>query len=93
MAPDKDLHDSFENPEGSEASLTTKVIFGNITIYELPMRIGDNPAVSSGAPIRLGGKPVSVWTTDLDSYEAVQVGRRRKKRDELIISARSRAKR
>ena len=83
-----------ENPAANDGTtLTTRVIFGDITIYELPMRIGDNPAVSAGAPIRLGGKPLNVWKTDIDSFEAVQVGRRRKKRDEMIISARSRAKR
>ena len=37
---------------------TGRILFGDVTVYELPLRIGDNPAVSSGAPIRVGGRPI-----------------------------------
>ena len=48
-----------------------------ITIIEFPMVIGDNPSVSSGAPVQIGWVPQGIFTINLDVYEHFQRGNRR----------------
>ena len=46
-----------------------QVSFGELTIREYPMVLGDHPNVSSGAPIQLGWKPQAEVTHNLELYE------------------------
>jgi hypothetical protein len=45
------------------------VHFGDITIQEYPMELGDNPACSCGVPITIGWEPQSTFISDLEAYE------------------------
>jgi hypothetical protein len=66
------------------SSKSQRVAFANdITIIEFPMMIGDNPSVSSGAPIQIGWVPQSTITRNLDMYEHFREGKRR--HDEKLI--------
>lgn len=47
----------------------SKVAFDDITIYNFPIDIGDNPACREGCPIRLGDKLIWKSKVDLNSYE------------------------
>jgi hypothetical protein len=59
------------------SSKSQRVAFANdITILEFPMMIGDNPSVSSGAPIQIGWVPQSTITRNLDMYEHFREGSR-----------------
>jgi hypothetical protein len=69
-----------------------RVTFANdITIIEFPMVIGDNPSVSSGAPVQIGWVPQTIITRNLDLYEHLRQFSRRPRRKELILKAPQRA--
>jgi hypothetical protein len=59
-----------------------QVRFGDLTIREYPMELGEHPCCSAGAPVQLGWKPQSVSMRNLDLYEFV---RERRGRKELAI--------
>ena len=42
-----------------------------------PLVLGDNPWVSFGAPLAMGGKPLHRTTVDLSTYESYRAKRRR----------------
>jgi hypothetical protein len=60
------------------------VRFGDLTIREYPMELGDHPSCSSGAPVQLGWEPQAVSKRNLELYEYVR-GERRRGRRELAI--------
>ena len=68
------------------------VCFGDVTIQEYPLKIGDNPACGIGAPIQLGWEPTSTTTHDLDVYEYVRKEERCTCRKDLVISSDERAR-
>jgi hypothetical protein len=49
-----------------------KVAFNEIQILEFHYILGDNPAVSQGAPIALGNDLVNEHSLQLDAYESVR---------------------
>lgn len=53
----------------SLVSTSSGVSFDDVTIYEFPIQMGDNPSCSTGCPIALGRKHRSVIKLDLDSHE------------------------
>lgn len=55
-----------------------KVTFGDITIAEYPIELGDNPACSHGAPLTLGWEPLRIHTKNLMLYESLRGGNRRR---------------
>lgn len=62
------------------------VSFGVITILEFPIVLGENPAVSSGAPIELGWKLEKVYHRELQLYEYLRSDlRTRRDRKSLTI--------
>lgn len=68
------------------SSSRKKVTFGNLTIQEYPIQLGDNPACSAGAPIEIGWVPFSRSTRNLDLYEYMMQGSRsRRARKDLVI--------
>lgn len=52
---------------------------------EFPIVLGENPAVSSGAPIELGWKLVKVYTRELQLYEYLRSDLRTRGRKSLTI--------
>ncbi len=70
--------------------MTKQVSFGNLTIHEHALELGDNPACSSGAPLTIGWKAQSSSTRNLDLYEYMR-GERRHGRKQLVIPVQDRA--
>ncbi len=68
------------------------VSFGDITILEFPIILGENPAVSGGAPIELGWELMERYTRELQLYEYMRSGQRRKRRKSLTIPVADRAR-
>ena len=69
-----------------------QVSFGDITIREYPMELGDNPACSCGVPITIGWEPQSTCVQSLEVYEfrRQRAGERRKSRKRLLMSVQKR---
>ncbi|KAG7370153.1 hypothetical protein IV203_027899 [Nitzschia inconspicua] len=66
-----------------------KVHFNRIVITEFPIILGDNPAVTSGAPITIDWHPQGERVYSVDSYEECKPARRRRRK--LLISVSHRA--
>mmetsp|Transcript_21155 Transcript_21155/g.60388 ORF Transcript_21155/g.60388 Transcript_21155/m.60388 type:complete len:351 (-) Transcript_21155:62-1114(-) len=64
------------------------VRFSTITVYEMPVVLGDNPSVSSGCPITIDWKPQRRSWIPLEHFEAHRPRRRCTK--QLRLSARGR---
>jgi len=71
-----------------------RVSFGDITIREYPMELGDNPACSCGVPITIGWEPQSTCVQSLEVYEfrRRKAGERRKSRKRLLMPVQKRGK-
>lgn len=81
--------------EGSDSSLKAnegdkEVCFGDLVIYEFPNILGDNPAVSEGAPLTIGWKHDSKNVLGVDYYEYLRQSRPRRRRKELIVASAAR---
>jgi len=84
------------NHSSSSSSLSfegkkKKVCFDDVQIREFAMIMGDNPAVSKGAPVQIDWKYQHEDAMDLEMFEHLRqpVRRHRKK---LVLNARKRAK-
>jgi hypothetical protein len=66
-----------------------KVAFDEVEILEFNYILGDNPGVSSGAPIALGDELKSSITLEVDYYEKTRG--KRKSRKKLSIPVHERA--
>lgn len=66
-----------------------KVAFDEVEILEFNYILGDNPGVSSGAPIALGGELQGSITLEVDYYEKVRG--QRKSRKKMAIPVHERA--
>ena len=67
-----------------------RVSFNEIEILEFHYILGDNPAVSQGAPVALGNDLVRQKTKVLDEYELSRCGKR-KNRKKLTLPVQERA--
>lgn len=67
------------------------VSFSDVTILEFPIILGENPAVSGGAPIELGWELMEYYTRDLQLYEYMRSALRKRGRKNLIIPVSDRA--
>jgi hypothetical protein len=67
-----------------------QVRFGDLTIREYPMVLGEHPNCSSGVPVQIGWEPQSVSTRNLELYEYMRGERRHGKR-QLCIPVQKRA--
>ena len=77
----------------SSISLKT-VSFGDITVHEHGMELGDHPSCSQGAPVSIGWERQDVTTSDIDFYEYMREnedGGRKHGRKQLAISVQERA--
>lgn len=74
---------------GDSNSLERRVSFQEIEILEFHYILGDNPAVSQGAPIALGNDLVRRNSTELDIYESSRG--KRKNRKKMVLPVQERA--
>lgn len=80
-------------PDGSSETLQRKkadVFFGSVVVYEFISMLGDNPAVSEGAPLTIGWKHESKNVVDVDYYEFLRNQRPRRRRKDLILPSTAR---
>jgi hypothetical protein len=70
--------------------MTKQVRFGELTIHEHALELGDNPACSCGAPLTIGWKAQNSSTRNLDLYEYMR-GERRRGRKQLAMNVTDRA--
>ena len=75
--------------EGRRNRQSNNVTFGDLVITEFPIILGDNPAVTMGAPVTIDWKPQGEISYKLDVYETVRGTRRRRRK--LLISVSNRA--
>mmetsp|Transcript_13316 Transcript_13316/g.37486 ORF Transcript_13316/g.37486 Transcript_13316/m.37486 type:complete len:145 (+) Transcript_13316:240-674(+) len=66
-----------------------QVRFGDLTITEYPIILGDNPACN-GAPITIGWEPIRTYTRNLELYEYTRTHRRHG-RKKLVIPVQKRS--
>ena len=66
-----------------------KVQFGDLVITEFPIILGDNPAVTMGAPITIDWTPQGEISYKINVYESIRGTRRRRRK--LLISVSNRA--
>lgn len=63
-----------------------EVRWGDITLYEFPNLLGDNPAVSEGAPLTIGWKHTSVVVVAVEYHEFMKQSQPVRRRKDLIMS-------
>lgn len=67
------------------SSANKSVTFGSLTILEFPIILGENPAVSGGAPVELGWVLMNRYThRELQLYEYMRCDQRRHGRKNLL---------
>jgi len=73
-----------------KAPITAKAVrFGSIVITEFPIILGDNPAVTAGAPVTIDWNPQDEHRHSVTAYEQCKPKRRRRRK--LLISVSNRA--
>jgi hypothetical protein len=75
----------------SSSSFPKSVKFDQVFIHEFPLIMGDNPAVSKGAPLTIDWQPIAHDVIDVDIYEYLR-GPERRHRKRMILSTSRRAK-
>lgn len=64
-----------------------RVYWGDLTVYEFPNLLGDNPAVSEGVPLTIGWEHEEMNVVAIDYYEYMRQSRPRRRRKDMIISS------
>jgi hypothetical protein len=64
-----------------------ELCWGDIVIFEFPNILGDNPAVSEGAPLTIAWNHDSESVVAIEYYEYLRQSRPRRKRKELVVSS------
>jgi hypothetical protein len=73
--------------DGTAATTTKNVCFGDLVIYEFKNILGDNPAVSEGAPLTIKWKHSSKNVVALEYYEYLRISRPRRRRKDLQVKS------
>jgi hypothetical protein len=81
---------SSSSPVSAPSSVNRKVSFDEIEFLEFLTILGDNPAVSAGAPVAIGNDLVRRSMMDVDYYEKTRGKRRQRKKLALPVDARAR---
>jgi hypothetical protein len=79
------MESSDDSSDEQNSSRTKRVSWGNLTIFVMPNLLGDNPAVSEGAPLTIGWKYESKTILAIDYYEYLRQSRPRRRRRELVV--------
>jgi hypothetical protein len=74
----------------SDSDTMKQVRWGDLTVYEFPNLLGDNPAVSEGAPLTIGWKHSSVVVVAIEYHEYLRQSRPHRRRKDMIMSSASR---
>lgn len=61
------------------------VCWDDITIHEFPSILGDNPAVTNGAPLTLSWESVNTYKVDVNVYEYMRSQNHRRSRKQLVM--------
>jgi hypothetical protein len=72
----------------SSTSSSKQVLFSEVIITEYPMRLGDNPSCSNGAPVTIGWEPQGTQTRNLEMYEYTRRPRRTRKQLHMSVHRR-----
>jgi hypothetical protein len=83
------LQGCLKREETKRRALAKKVRFGELVITEFPIILGDNPAVTSGAPVTIDWTPQGEVSYTINVYESVRGTRRRRRK--LLITVSNRA--
>jgi hypothetical protein len=83
------LQGCLKREETKRRALAKKVRFGELVITEFPIILGDNPAVTSGAPVTIDWTPQGEVSYKINVYESVRGTRRRRRK--LLITVSNRA--
>ena len=75
--------------DGKRSAEKKNVRFGDLVITEFPIILGDNPAVTMGAPVTIDWTPQGEISYKLNVYESIRGARRRRRK--LLISVSNRA--
>jgi hypothetical protein len=78
-----------KNDDAKPSACPKKVRFGHLVITEFPIILGDNPAVSAGAPVTIDWTPQNESSFSIMAYEECKPKRRRRRR-KLLISVSNR---
>jgi hypothetical protein len=78
-----------KNDDTKPSACPRKVRFGRVVITEFPIILGDNPAVTAGAPVTMDWTPQNESSFSITAYEQCKPKRRRRRR--LLISVSNRA--
>lgn len=65
---------------------TKSVCWGDLTVYEFPNLLGDNPAVSDGAPLTIGWTHESMRVVAIEYHEFLRQSRPRRRRKDMIVT-------
>ena len=71
------------------SSSTNKVKFHDIEFLEFNYILGDNPAVSSGAPVALGNDLKTRYNVEVDYFEKNRGKRKNRKKLPLPVTTRA----
>ena len=75
--------------DGKPSAFPKKIRFGHLVITEFPIILGDNPAVTAGAPVTIDWTPQNESSFSITAYEQSKPERRRRRK--LLISVSNRA--
>jgi hypothetical protein len=76
-------------PHKKQSEFKKSVRFGDLVITEFPIILGDNPAVTMGAPVTIDWEAQGEITYKINVYESIRGTRRRRRK--LLISVSNRA--
>ena len=78
------LKDSSNATASSYSSARKEVAWGELTTWEFPNILGDNPSVTEGVPLSIGWKPLRQEKVGIDYYEYLRRSNTRRTRKELV---------
>lgn len=71
----------------STNNVKKNVHWGDMTVFEFPNQLGDNPAVSGGAPLTIGWNHENVNVVTIEYNEFIRSKQPRRKRKDLMLSS------
>jgi hypothetical protein len=70
-------HDETLKSEAPKFHTNKKVVFGDVSIHEHPIIVGQNPGGTQGVPVTIDWKSCQDYVVSLDRYEEARAGKRR----------------
>ena len=80
-----------KNGSGDSAVATggssNEISWLDLTVYEFPNILGDNPSVSEGVPLSIDWKHTKTSSIGIDFYEFMRKSSPRRRRKDLVIKS------